>query len=140
MCREHKVVALSCGPVVGGTPYRSALMVSSPVHTSWGSPSQGGRPTQEPATVRAKGLAAWWWRLEWLRLPSQQCQNALPFGVGGGAQPAVMAHALEAPGQHMLEKTSDELTGWESEGGPLLIGTVLVFEGDAARLILKNAL
>ena len=72
--------------------------------------------------------------------PIEQREDALPFGFGCGAEPAEVANAPEAFGEHMLEKAAQELLGGKLELMPLLVSAVSVFEGDAAISGVEDAL
>ena len=56
-------------------------------------------------------------------LPIQQGQNARPLVLGGGSAPAIVAHALEALGQDVLQKAAHELAA--ADGAVLLRAAVL---------------
>ena len=64
------------------------------------------------------------------RLPIQQSEDTLPSGFGGGTEPAEIANALKAFGQHMLKEAAEKLRSGQGESAPLLILTVFVFKGD----------
>jgi len=67
-------------------------------------------------------------RASWPR-PVEQGQDALPPGIGGRAEPAVVTDSLKTLRQHLLEKAADKLLGQHPERVPPLIGTIFVFEG-----------
>ena len=70
----------------------------------------------------------------------EQREDALPTGFGGGSEPAEVANALQTFGQNMLQKAAQELGRAESEGVPLLIVAIFIFETDVAVVGAQNAL
>ena len=103
----------------------------------WESAFQCGQPDEVFAAMPADRLvlgdkdAGRWF-------PVQEREDALPACFGGRAKPAVMADALQAFGQDVLEETRDEFHSRQSEGVPLPVGAVFVFEGDPAIGITKG--
>jgi hypothetical protein len=71
--------------------------------------AEGGNPDQGSPAVRTKWCGPRRCEGPGGSLPIQQGQDALPASRGGSGQPAIIAHALEALGQHMLEKAPDKL-------------------------------
>jgi len=74
------------------------------------------------------------------RRPIQQREDALPVGFAGGAQPAKGAHALEAPGQDVLEKAMEESLRREPHRSSLAAAAVAVTESDEAAVVVEDAL
>ena len=72
--------------------------------------------------------------------PVQQGEHASPLDLGGGAQEAEVADALQAPGQDVLEEAVQEAFGGELDGAPAPILTVLVGEGDRLAIVGEDAL
>ncbi len=64
---------------------------------------------------------------------SSRAADMLPSGRGSGTEPAIIAHALEAFGQHMLQETTNELLSGHGQVVPLLVLTIFVAEGDLGR-------
>ena len=79
-------------------------------------------------------------RLQRWRVPIEQCEDALPFGFGGGAQPAEGAHALESPRQDVLEKAVQETLRREPQGSSLAGAAFPVAEGDEEAVVVEDAL
>jgi hypothetical protein len=62
----------------------------------------------------------------------QQGMNALPALEGGGAHPAIAAHALKALGQDVLKKTAQELSASQSTDFVAAGDAVAILKGDGA--------
>jgi len=54
------------------------------------------------------------------RLPIQQSEDTLPSGFGGGTEPAEIANALKAFGQHMLKEAAEKLRSGQGESAPIV--------------------
>jgi len=62
----------------------------------------------------------------------KQGMNALPALEGGGAHPAIAAHALKALGQDVLKKAAQELSASQSTDFVAAGDAVAIFKGDGA--------
>ena len=75
---------------------------------------------------------------QWLgRLPVQQGADAIEAGLGGGAEPAEVAHALEASGQDVLEEPVNKLFGGQCQGAWVSL-VVTVSEGDVLAVVVDD--